>query len=121
MHIHTDAPRPRDRLDLVQYNADLVCTKQLSRFEFKNVRYEYFEEAHKGHGRVELRGYWISDMLDTISNPGRWASLQGNGMLESERYINGKTTSETRYFIVSIAPNAKIFANAVRKHWAIES
>jgi predicted transposase YbfD/YdcC len=35
------------------------------RFEFKNVRYDYFEEAHKGHGRVELRRYWISDMLDT--------------------------------------------------------
>ena len=25
------------------------------------------------------------------------------------------------FFIVSIAPNAKIFANAVRKHWAIEN
>ena len=91
------------------------------RFEFKNVRYDYFEESHKGHGRVELRRYWISDMLDTISNPGRWASLQGIGMVESERYINGKTTSEIRYFIVSIAPDAKIFANAVRKHWAIEN
>lgn len=91
------------------------------RFEFKNVRYDYFEEAHKGHGRVELRRYWISDMLDTISNPGRWASLQGIGMVESEQYIDGKTTSETRYFIVSIAPNAKVFANAVRKHWAIEN
>lgn len=60
-------------------------------------------------------------MLDTISNPGRWASLQSLGMVESERYIDGKTTSEARYFIVSIAPDAKIFANAVRKHWAIEN
>lgn len=78
--------------------------------------YDYFEESHKGHGRVDLRRYWISDMLDTLSNPGRWASLQGIGMVESERYIDGKTTSETRYFIVSIAPNAKIFANAVRTY-----
>lgn len=91
------------------------------RFEFQGVRYDYFEEAHKGHGRVELRRYWISDMLDTIGSPGRWASLQSIGMVESERYIDGKTTSETRYFIASIAPDAKIFANAVRKHWAIEN
>lgn len=60
-------------------------------------------------------------MLDTISNPGRWASLQSIGMVESERHIDGETTSETRYFIVSIAPDAKIFTNAVRKHWAIEN
>lgn len=27
------------------------------RFEFKNVKYDYFEEAHKGHRRVALRRY----------------------------------------------------------------
>ena len=37
-------------------------------------------------------------------------------MVASEQYIDGKTTSETRYFIASIASSAKIFANAVRKH-----
>jgi hypothetical protein len=46
-------------------------------------------------------------MLDMISNPRRWVSLHDIGMVESERYIDGKTTSETRYFIVSIAPDAK--------------
>ena len=42
-------------------------------------------------------------------------------MVESERYIDGKTTSEIRYFIRSLTADAKIFANAVRKHWAIEN
>lgn len=68
-----------------------------------------------------MRRYWISDTLDTISNPSRWASLRSIGMVESERYIDGKTTSETRYFINSLTPDAKFFANAVRKHWSIEN
>jgi len=91
------------------------------KYNFKGVQYDYFEEAHKGHGRVEMRRYWISDTLNTISNPSRWASLRSIGMVESERYIDGKTTSEIRYFINSLTPDAKIFANAVRKHWSIEN
>lgn len=91
------------------------------KYEFRNVRYDYFEEVHKGHGRVEQRRYWISDMIDAISSPGRWSSLCSIGMVEAERYIDGKITSETRYFISSLTSDAKIFANAVRKHWAIEN
>lgn len=89
--------------------------------EFYAVNHDYFEESHKGHGRVEVRRYWISDTLDTISKPERWRSLKSIGMVEAERYVNGKTTFETRYFIASIEADAKIFSNAVRKHWAIEN
>jgi hypothetical protein len=35
-------------------------------------------------------------------------------MVESERYIDGKTTTETRYFISSLAETAMISANDVR-------
>ena len=42
-------------------------------------------------------------------------------MVESERYIKGKTSIETRCFIASIKPDAKKFATAVRQHWAIEN
>lgn len=34
---------------------------------------------------------------------------------------NGKKTCETRYYICSIEADAIKFANAVRKHWGIES
>lgn len=91
------------------------------KYAFHAVHYDYFEETHKGHGRIEVRRYWISTMLDTISNPGRWPSLYSIGMVESERYIDGKTTVEIRYFITSLAADAKVFANAVRKHWSIEN
>lgn len=90
-------------------------------YNFRGVRCDYFEEAHKGHGRVESRRYWISDMLDSISNPERWSALYSIGMVEAERYIDGKVTSQIRYFISSLTSDAKVFANAVRKHWSIEN
>ncbi len=42
-------------------------------------------------------------------------------MAESERYINGKVSKEVRYFICSISADAKVFSQAVRKHWSIEN
>lgn len=90
-------------------------------YNFHAVTHDYFEEAHKGHGRVEVRRYWISNTLDTISKPERWRSLKNIGMVEAERYIDGKISFETRYFIASIETDAKIFSNAVRKHWSVEN
>lgn len=90
-------------------------------FDFQAVAHDYFEENHKGHGRVECRRHWITGCLDTISKPERWSSLKSIGMVEAERYIDGKTSIEIRYFITSIEPDAKVFANAVRKHWSVEN
>ena len=89
--------------------------------EFHAVNHEYFEETHKGHGRVEVRRYWINNHLDTIAKPERWCALKNIGMVEAERYINGKISIETRFFITSIETDAKIFSNAVRKHWSVEN
>lgn len=88
---------------------------------FRGVSHDFLEEHHKGHGRVETRRYWISDVLDTIGGTERWAGLKSIGMVVSERYIQGKTTKETRYFITTLSSNASIFSGAVRKHWRIEN
>ncbi|MFY7697868.1 MAG: ISAs1 family transposase, partial [Legionella sp.] len=95
--------------------------KTACQFNFQDIAHDYFEENHKGHGRVESRRHWITDCLDTISKPERWSSLKSIGMVEAETYIDGKTSIEVRYFIASIEPDAKIFANAVRKHWSVEN
>ena len=95
--------------------------KMACQLDFQAVAHDYFEENHKGHGRVECRRYWITDCLDTLSKPERWSSLKSIGMVEAQRYIEGKTSTEVRYFIASIEPDAKVFANAVRKHWSVEN
>ncbi|MBF0497351.1 MAG: ISAs1 family transposase [Deltaproteobacteria bacterium] len=42
------------------------------------------------------------------------------GMVESERHIGDKTTVEKRYYISSMANDARMFGKAVRSHWGIE-
>lgn len=42
-------------------------------------------------------------------------------MVESRITINEKVTTERRYFISSLAANAKEIAQAIRSHWAIEN
>ena len=42
-------------------------------------------------------------------------------MAESEHHTNEKVSKEVRYFICSIEANAKVFAQAVKKHWSIEN
>jgi predicted transposase YbfD/YdcC len=94
------------------------CARQ---HNFKAVPHDYFEEISKGHGRVETRKSWISNCLETIENKEKWSGITAIGMVESERYIKGITTIERRHYIVSIAQDAKLFAHAVRSHWAIEN
>lgn len=42
-------------------------------------------------------------------------------MLQSERQSGGKTTTETRYYLSSLAGDARKAAHAVRQHWGIEN
>jgi len=80
-----------------------------------------YETIEKGHGRVETRRYGITDNIAWLDNTENWKGLHSIGYVESERYLNGQSSCETRYFICSIKPDAKRFAHAVRQHWAIEN
>jgi len=87
---------------------------------FKNTPIQFKETLDKGHGRVEIRRYWISNYLDSIHNTKRWKNLSAVGMVESERYDNGKTSIDKRYYILSFY-DVDLFAKAVRSHWGIEN
>jgi predicted transposase YbfD/YdcC len=89
--------------------------------KFEKTAHDYYETVEKGHGRVETRRYWITDQIDWLDNKENWTGLVSIGLVESERFIKGETSSEMRCFICSIKPNAHQFAQAVRQHWAIEN
>lgn len=88
---------------------------------FKQVRHDYIAEIDQEHGRLEVRRYWICEDLNTLPNPERWAGLRSIGMVERECLGAGKNSVEQRYFINSIAADAKLFAHAVRSHWGMEN
>jgi len=88
---------------------------------FNGFEHSFFEEENKGHGRIEHRKYWASDNVEWMKCKDDWKGLKMVGMTESVRTVEGKTTTEQRFFIGSIDGEAKTFAYACRKHWGIEN
>ena len=89
--------------------------------QWANVEHDFFEEIDKGHGRLEIRRYWISGHLASLPNTEKWKGLRTIGMAERICITGDKETREYRYFINSIAADAKLFAEAVRGHWGVEN
>jgi predicted transposase YbfD/YdcC len=89
--------------------------------DFKHAPHDFYEQTDKGHGRVEVRRYWLSGDLSGLAEPQRWAGLRSIGMAENETHHGGKCTIERRYFITTLSANAQQFAHAVRNHWGIEN
>ena len=89
--------------------------------DFAGVNYDFLEEVDKGHGRLEIRRYWITEDLRTLPNTEQWVGLRSIGMVERRCWINGIETVERRFFIASIPADARRFARAVRGHWGVEN
>ena len=89
--------------------------------DFEGVRYDFLETSQSDHGRTERRQYWITEDIGWLTNHGAWEGLCSAGMVESTREVQGKTTTERRFYIASIRADAKTFERAVRGHWAIEN
>lgn len=95
--------------------------KMVGTKDFKEYQHDQFEEVSGGHGRVETRKYWIVWDLEWLENRDQWADLKMIGMVESERWKDGHTSKERRFFVSSLPPNVRAFAKAVRGHWGIEN
>ena len=80
-----------------------------------------YEETDKGHGRIEIRKCCVSSQIDWLYQKEQWAGLKTLVVIEETREINGKSSTERRFFISSLPPNAEQIASAVRSHWLIEN
>ena len=82
------------------------------------------KEHPYGHGRIETRRCWVisgEENLQFLRDFGQWKHLRSMVKITSERQMNGKTTSETRYYITSLAADAKKLLKAARSHWGVEN
>jgi predicted transposase YbfD/YdcC len=75
----------------------------------------------KGHGRKEIRNYWITDQIESMKDKDLWTDLKSVGCVERSRIIDGKKSTETRYFITSHKADVHIFSTSIRDHWMIEN
>ena len=88
---------------------------------------ERIETVGKDHGRIEVRTYWVSHVVDWYaakrSYPGapRFPQLTTIAMVESRIERGDKIETERRSYISSRALSAAAFADGARGHWAIEN
>ncbi len=78
-------------------------------------------DLDKGHGRIEMRTCIASSQIDWLSQKSDWAGLKTIAMIEETCNIKEKISTERRFFISNLPPNAKQIAQAVRAHWMIEN
>jgi len=83
--------------------------------------HQAFETIEKDHGRLEIRRCYVFDQLACLDRPERWPDLGSFAVIESQRTIQGKTTTERRFYISSLPANAEQLAQAVRQHWTVEN
>ena len=89
--------------------------------DFGGIVTDILETTERGHGRKETRRYAITSEIEWLTDLSRWENLRSIAMVESVREIQGVVTTERRFFLCSIAANAKELERAVRGHWSIEN
>lgn len=88
------------------------------------VEPEPWETVDFGHGREERRmclsvdPYQFSQWFSSLE---AWKGLKSVSLVRSERRIGEKRTSETRYYISSLPPDAEHILMSARSHWGIEN
>jgi len=93
-------------------------------FDFAGVPYDFARTVNKNHGRLETRQCWVitdPDCLDCLQNRQQWSKLNAVVKVTAQRETATQTSVQSRYYISSLAAQAKTLLSATRKHWGIEN
>lgn len=91
--------------------------------KFAGMRHDFIEQVDGDHGRIEIRRMWCTPEVKWLGKPAEgWSGLGMLAAVESIRQVNGKTSTERRYYIGSRSQaTAAEAAGAIRGHWGIEN
>ena len=89
--------------------------------DYAGLDTQVVETRERAHGRVETRRYRTLGNLEGVPRSALWTGLNMIGMVESQREVDGKLSTEVRFYIGSTGTDAGRFARAVRTHWGIEN
>jgi|ERR1041384_1991211 predicted transposase YbfD/YdcC len=89
---------------------------------FNETSYTTAETVDGEHGRVEVRRCYASEDIAWLRRKAEWKAIRSIAMVESERSVAGQAPSrERRYYISSLAGDARQLNRAIRGHWSIEN
>jgi predicted transposase YbfD/YdcC len=93
--------------------------------EIEATQCNYHKTVEKNHGRIEIRECWATNDEDyrkyISEETGNWKGLQSLVMVRAERRIDDESSSQTRFFISSLPPDAEQLLQSIRSHWEIEN
>jgi predicted transposase YbfD/YdcC len=102
--------------DLVKETFDELTSGKLA------VPCHTHEETDGGHGRVETRRIWTTHWTDWYHARTEWAGLRSFACIESVREVDGKTSTDRRYYISDLdGKDAPAMLGYIRGHWGIEN
>lgn len=81
---------------------------------------QHIHTIDKGHGRTELRDYYLETDTSWMLYREGWTALNSVGAVVSTVSDGENVTKERRYYISSLT-DCESFAKAVRAHWGIEN
>ncbi len=86
------------------------------------MAYSQHEETDAGHGRIEVRKCLQLEIAnDWLSDKEKWSSIKTVVRIDSERHVDEKMTTDSRYYISSHKLNAERLNHIIRNHWAVEN
>lgn len=82
-----------------------------------------YQSCEGAHHRVETRQVWQFGASEVFFDEqcAAGSGLQSLVVIRSQRRLWNKTTIETRFFLSSVAADARAFADSIRSHWGIEN
>jgi predicted transposase YbfD/YdcC len=88
--------------------------------ETEKGRLETHETIEKGHGRIEVRRCALSADIEWSLKEHGWTGLKAVGRIEPTRVVGSHTSTDCRYYLVSLT-DLKRFADCARNHWQTEN
>ena len=89
--------------------------------DFARTRVRRYHTQEKGHGREELRYYYICPVPEDLPDRSRWAHIRAIGITINITQRDVKEHIDGRHYILSKYIAARRFAEGVRSHWGIEN
>ncbi len=90
--------------------------------DFAGCEVRRWTTIDEGHGRHERRTYYVTPLPESMQFfAADWKKLTSIGQAINISFRDGREVADIRYFILSMPPQVKRFATAVRGHWSIEN
>lgn len=86
-----------------------------------NKHVDVSTQKNQSRGRLESRKCLTTDDLEWLSVREHWRGIRSVAVVEAKRAVDGVTTTETRYYISSLASDADSLNSIIRAHWGVEN